>query len=253
MKNLLIYISNTLPKTETQLHLPYETKKLLKVQIDNSLSLGWKKEDILLVTNFKYEYKGLNAIVFEDVEYFERKPQASKINAILKLFDAGIIQKNELYWFHDLDAYQLVQFTSEEIGISDDEIALTDYGVTKHWSTGVIFFKAGSRDIFEHIKHITYKYNINEELALEILLKKHKDKIKRLKKLNKSYNFTPPNVRYIGTKVPLPLKVAHFHIVGGTGRFEVEHPVAFFKGQNEKKIPLINKQLITIFDMHGIS
>ena len=86
----------------------------------------------------------------KDVEFFERKPQASKINAIIKLFENGIIKKGELYWFHDLDAFQLQPITEDEIGISDNEIALTDFGGGKYfggedrWSGGVIFFKSGA-------------------------------------------------------------------------------------------------------------
>jgi hypothetical protein len=53
MKNLLIYIS---PEHK---FLP-EYDKLVRIQIDNSLELGWKKEDIMLVTNFIFEYNGVN-------------------------------------------------------------------------------------------------------------------------------------------------------------------------------------------------
>lgn len=252
MKNLLIYISSTGSFEGDHPSLTNDAAKLIKIQIDNNLKLKWKKKDIMLITNFDYEYRGIKARVFKDVEFFKRKPQVSKINAIVKLFDEGLINENELYWFHDLDAYQLLPITEGEINIASDEIAVTDYGVTKQWSTGVVFFRSGSKDIFEHLKHITYKYSINEELALGILLKKHKNKIKRIKKLNKSYNFTPPNVKFIGTKVTWPLKVVHFHIIGGTGRFEVANPVAFFKGNNVKKISLITNQLIKIFDKHKI-
>ena len=49
MKQLLIYIGPT-DKFDD------EHEVLTKIQIDNSLDLGWKKEDILLVTNFPYEY-----------------------------------------------------------------------------------------------------------------------------------------------------------------------------------------------------
>ena len=53
MKNLLDYISPDKDLTKTK--LDGEADLLAKVQIDNSLSLGWKRKDILLVTNFDYE------------------------------------------------------------------------------------------------------------------------------------------------------------------------------------------------------
>ena len=55
MKNLLIFIS---PAGG----FPKEHEELTKMQIDNSLELGWKPEDILLVTNFDYEYRGIKAV-----------------------------------------------------------------------------------------------------------------------------------------------------------------------------------------------
>lgn len=226
--------------------------QLVKVQIENSLALGWKKEDIMLVTNFEYQYGGVKATVLKDVEFFERKPQASKINAIVELFNQGLIKDNEIYWFHDLDAYQLQPIPEAEIDLGSKDMALTDYGVLPRWSTGIVYFKKNSRDIFEKIKSVMYRKNINEELALTKLTNSDVSIASRIKKLNKSYNFTPPMVKFLYTTIIKPLKVAHFHIVGGNGRFEVKNPVAFFKGENQLHIPLITKRLIGIFDAHGI-
>ena len=33
-----------------------------KAQIDNSIERGWKKEDIIIGTNFDFEYKGIKNI-----------------------------------------------------------------------------------------------------------------------------------------------------------------------------------------------
>lgn len=252
MKNLLIYISKTGSFDNPRHDLKNDAGVLIKVQIDNSLAIGWHKKDILLITNFPYQYKGIKAIC-RDVAFFDRKPQASKINAIVNLFEEGMIKDNELYFFHDLDAYQLLPITEMEIDTGDGDIAITDYGIIPRWSTGVIFFRKGSRDIFEKIKHTIYKYNTNEELALGILTNRSPDIANRIKKLNKSYNFTPPNVKYINKSVSWPLKIAHFHIEGGNGRFEVLNPVSFFKGENAMGNRLITQKLIDVFDSHGIS
>jgi hypothetical protein len=53
MKNLLIHI-NPVSKIFSPEH-----EDLTRIQIDNSLELRWKKEEILLVTNFPYEYRGI--------------------------------------------------------------------------------------------------------------------------------------------------------------------------------------------------
>lgn len=253
MKNLLIYISPTDSFNNPDPNLANDYGQCVKIQIENSLALGWKKQDLMLVTNFDYQYGEIKAIVLKDVEFFERKPQASKINAIVKMFDKGMIEDNELYWFHDLDAYQLQPITEAEINISDNEIALTDYGVLPRWSTGVIFFKKNSVDIFKAIQSVMYKFKINEEFALGKLTRGNDNIAKRVKKLNKSYNFTPPRLKFLYRKAIKPLRVAHFHIIGGgTSRFEVQNPVAFFKGENELHIPLITERLIKIFKYHRI-
>lgn len=249
----MIYISPTGSFDNPRPDVPAnDAAQLVKVQIDNSLNLNWKKEDIILVTNFNYEYRNIKATVLKNVEFFERKPQASKINAIVELFNQSLIKDGELYWFHDLDAYQLQPITPKEIDIKENQIAVTDYGVSNKWSTGVIFFKSGSRDIFEEVKNLIYKHKINEELALGKLIQINPDIAKRVKKLNKSYNFTPVKLRHTYPRAIKPLKIAHFHIVGGNGRFEVKNPVAFFKGENELHIPLITERLIKILESHGI-
>ena len=248
----MIYISPTGSFNNPRSDLCNDAGQLVKVQIENSFLLGWKKEDIILVTNFDYQYGDIKATVLKDVEFFDRKPQASKINAIIKMFEHGLISDNELYWFHDLDAYQLQIITEEEIGLAEADMALTGYGVISRWSTGIVYFKKGSLDIFKQIQQVMYKYNINEEFALGMLTKGNKDIAERTKKLNKSYNFTPPKFTYLYSRALKPLRVAHFHILGGGGRFEVKNPVAFSKGENELHIPLITKRLIKIFDSHGI-
>lgn len=52
MKNLLIY-------TNADKEFSEENKTLVKIHIDNSLELGWDRKDILLYTNFPYEYNGV--------------------------------------------------------------------------------------------------------------------------------------------------------------------------------------------------
>lgn len=47
MKNLLIYVN---PRKDWD----DETRKLIKLQVDNSLDLGWSSRDIILATNFPY-------------------------------------------------------------------------------------------------------------------------------------------------------------------------------------------------------
>lgn len=208
MKNLLIHLNG--PDYEWQ----QEVEPLLKIQIDNGLRF-WKREDILLVTNFEYEYNGVKALVIEDWNYCEFKPTVSKVLAILRLFELDII-KDETYWFHDLDAFQLqpLDFTLTK------DMALTDYGITtirpsynKRWSTGSWFFRRESIDIFQMILERSLKDGINEEASLGRIIKNDSSLRNRIEKINISYNFATRK-RDIEKTLEIairPLKVLHFH------------------------------------------
>jgi len=234
---------------------------LVKVQIDNSLALGWKKEDILLITNFDYQYGVVKATILKDVAFFERKPQVSKINAIIKLFENGMIKKREMYWFHDLDAFQLQPITEDEIGISDNEIALTDFGGGKYfggedrWSGGVIFFKSGAKDILDRIKELAYRKRIDEEEAIGLLVINDPKIRKRVKKINNSYNFIGYKLASVYKKSIKPLKVVHFHPLVGKkrlGGIGEENALRFFKGENPLNTPLVTNRLVKILKYHRI-
>jgi len=262
MKNLMIYISPTgsfdNPRDDLTSN---DAEPLAKVQIENSLELGWKKKDIILITNFKFQYGDFKAIVLPDVEFFDRKPQVSKINAIVKLFQKGMIDKNELYWFHDLDAFQLTPIKASEIKLKVDEIALTDFGGAKsflgrdRWSGGIIYFKSGSYDLFVRIKGLCYKKRIDEEEALGLLVVGDPKIRKRVKKLNNSYNFIGYNFKSVYKNSIKPLKVVHFHPLAGKKRLSgigKKSALRFFKGENPINTPLLTDKLVKILYYHRI-
>lgn len=222
MKNLLIYINPKRNFSEEwikngELLWKNETENLLKIQIENSFNLGWKHEDIILVMNFPWEYLGVKSIVVDDNNYCKFAPTASKINAICELFDRGLIG-DDLYWFHDNDAFQIGEL---DIDVKD-EIAITDYGITicgrkidERWSTGTIFFRKESEDVFKMLQHaVNNSYKRNEEIALLAMTRCNYGHINdRIKKINITYNFATrrrniPKTFEIADK---PLRVIHFH------------------------------------------
>lgn len=253
MKNLLIYISPTgsfdNPRPDLKSN---DAGPLVKVQIENSLALGWKEEDILLYTNFDFKYGVVKANVLKDVEFFELIPQASKINAIIKLFEKGLINDNELYWFHDLDAFQLYPITESELELGKADMALTDYGFSRRWNTGSIFFKKSSKDIFYRIKEVMYSESVDEETALCMLTVDSISIRERVKRINNTYNFVPYGFN-TGYKMAIkPIKVVHFHPLLGIPHTKIKSSVEFFKGENDLHIPLITERLVKILRYHRI-
>src|SRR5689334_17308152 len=103
-----------------------EDKVMAKIQVDNALTLGWKREDILLATDFPYEYHGIKSVLVEDKNPITWNLTQGKIVAITELFAKGLIKEGELYWFHDFDAFQLEPFTEADLGLSGFDIGLTN-------------------------------------------------------------------------------------------------------------------------------
>jgi len=252
MKNILIYISPNGSFDNPRPDLINDASISVKVQIENSLELGWAKEDIWLFTNFEFEYAGIKARVLDNIDFFDRKPQASKINALIKLFDDGIIKKGELYWFHDLDAFQICTIPELEIDLGEFDMALSDYGLHSRWSTGVIYFGESSRDLFCKIRDVTYRKNIDEERALTFLTKADKGINKRVKKINKSYNFVPRSLEKMYAVSDKPIKVIHFHPLGEVSPREKQRSFYVFNGENSLNIRFIPDRLLKIFKFHGV-
>jgi len=221
MKNLLIYIS---PEHK---FLP-EYEKLVRIQIDNSLDLGWKIEDIMLVLNFFFEYAGVRSIVVGDENICPFYMYSGKINTLIDLWNRGLIKENEIYWYHDFDAFQNYGIIGEELGIESVDIGYTDYGRKPNWNGGSNFFKYGAKDIFGWMKERIYRnpssqpiknhaeayHAYSDESAIRYLMDiNHNNINSRIKRLDSSYNFNlnPITIRECYDKVLKPVRVFHFH------------------------------------------
>ena len=223
MKNLMIHIS-----LRGMFHGEYDS--LVKIQIDNSLAFGWK--DILLVTNFDYEYKGIKSFVVGNSNFCDFWPRTSKINVILDLFNRGMV--DDLIWYHDLDAFQLRKL---EPNIKGYDMGIVTYGharkTTKaEWNSGSFFFNKGAGKIFKAIRNYVYKHKTDEEQAfIEV------DK-SRVKELNKTYNFGVSGFHMNKTISERPIRVAHFHP-------HKKNHMKLFK-------PLLTKRLINVFKQYEL-
>ena len=160
MKNLLIYIGLE-PKFSE------EHEVLTKIQIDNSLELGWKIGDILLVTDFPWKYRGVKSCVVKGNFNALDGNRSSKISVINSLFDMGKIRDGDVVWFHDHDAFQLEPM--KELKLYPKVAAFTIDQKSKGWNAGSFFFTRGAVDMFQKIYTTMMERGTNEQDALTYL------------------------------------------------------------------------------------
>lgn len=267
MKNLMIFI-NPAKKFFG------EPETLIRIQIDNSLDLGWKKEDIILATNFDFEYNGVKSIVVKDENFVPFYIQGSKHKTILELKERGFIKENELYWFHDLDAYQSEVISPSEIMMEEADMALTDYGRLKRLNTGSVFFKSSIVDIIEALSKTQNLFKLGDEQALDVLLygvRENEQKLfnfdtdvlmkipkvsnisNRIKRINITYNFTYFDLIYCYKTAIKPIKIVHFHPDGAYRALFIHRLLDFYMyGKNELNQVLMSERLIKLFHGHGL-
>ena len=255
-----------------------EEKIAVKIQIENSLDLGWKREDIILATNFPYEYKGVKSFLVSGDNYCVFHPQVSKTNVIVDLFKHKLIEPGEIYWYHGFAEYQLNIITESELELDRADMFLSDFGRLPRWSCGSIFFKDSACDIFNWVQSIIYKYQTEEEAALGILTGQDSrvdmDQVEaiwikgytakdipgienineRVRRANITYNFNSGNIRSNYPAALKPIRVARFHFMDRVNPLGPKpNEINFFlHGQNKLGVQIVPERLVKIFGRHGI-
>lgn len=242
MKNILIHL-------HPSKRFNRERELLARIQVDNSLDLGWKAEDIWVITNFPWQHNGVKALKIGDDHFCEVMPRSTNTVTVPYLFESGMIDPGVIYWVHDFDACQMTPFQASDLRLENCDTGLTDYGWSHKWNLGSFFFTQSSKDIFDTIKKDVYGLQTEDERALAALTKQgfFTDRIKRL---NISYNFGMRHVAHNWGIAEKPLKVLHFHPYY---REKGLTPLrVFMYGESDLLIPLMDTRLIKIFQHHGI-
>lgn len=241
MKNLSIYITPLKKYND-------ETLTSIRIWIDNSLDLGWKKNDILFINNFPFEYNGVKSIVVDESSFCPFRPGSTKTCAVADLLERGFMKKGEVYWVHDPDAYQMNVITEKELELGGVDVGWTTYGWSPKWCLGSYFLKDSSKDIFKWIKDTIYEYKAEDERALVKLTKENFNDINsRIKTLNITYNFGQRNIPINYKLADKPIRVVHFR----PKYFQFDNIAQFMHGKNELNKVLMSDRLIKIFHRHG--
>ena len=133
------------------------------MQIDNSLKLGWNKQDLVLITNFPYSYKDVKATVIDYELFVNTEGKTLTSSVVYELLDRKVIGEGELWWFHELHVFQLKPFESDAIKLEGMTAGFIDFGS--------FFFRKDSNKLFEWIRNRTYRLNSDEATALTSLSK----------------------------------------------------------------------------------
>lgn len=248
MKNLLIYI-NPSKKFGREIDL------LARLQIHNSLDMGWNIKDIVLVTNFPYEYKGVKSIVIGGDSFYAASPGSTKTPTISYLLKNNMLE-NDLYWAHDFDAYQNNVIEESEIDLEGFDMGLCTYEYKKDWNCGSIFFKLSAEDLFTIVTKVMYRRarsRAEEKTFYKLTNNGYIDK-NRIKKMNVTYNINMRDIGYTATIASKPLKVLHFHPYSVDDDSKIPNTMlnTFMYGKNKFKRPLMSERLIKLFHSYGI-
>ena len=174
---------------------------LLKAQIHNSLDLNWKIEDIILLTNFDYEYMNVKSI---NAKLNKKCLTGSKMFGMRYLFDHDMV--NDVIWAHDLDAWQNAQFDCPEF--LDAGIAC--YSNSKY-NGGSIFWKKSAEDIVDKIlDEIEGNSENKEEPTLNRILKS-KEYNNRVTNVDNTFNVGCSGYVKRWDRSMKPIRVCHFH------------------------------------------
>lgn len=215
-----------------------------RAQIDNSIERGGKREDIIIGTNFDFEYNGVKNKLLTDV--CEENPFCNKFYGMLEL-----MQKEELesdFWFHDQDAWQL--HDDLDFPKFNGEVAGCTYVFTQEWNTCSLFVKKSAINVLTYIvdfmkMNLDYLKQVQSDENIISMLRGNNTEVSPyLSTINTQYN--------VGrTKMEHRYKLADKPVFVGGFVPQIPDSVRVFNGENnEMKVNLIDEKLDQVFKKH---
>lgn len=185
--------------------------KYVKCQYENSIQLGWDPKDIMLCTNFPYSYKKLEVIRIHNIPSYS--DCAVKYIKIAEFYKKKI--KEEI-WVHDLDCWQLAEFSFPKI----NKIGICKYALLDRVNTGSIFLAPNSEQFlhkFSEFLDTEWRHGCDEKGMAAFLNTSRDFGWEDLKILNIRYNLNNLDGHYGSSfakryrLAQKPILCAHFH------------------------------------------
>ena len=153
MKNVIVYNQLNTTHHGASRWNNEELFRYFRAQIDNSLRLGWKPEDIILGTNFDFEYNGVKSHLLTNI--CEWSGFNNFWYGALELVQKGIITTK--FWLHDHDSWQIAPMEFPEF---NGKVAGAEYVGTQEWNCGSIYF---NENCLETLQYIVSTLEVNKD------------------------------------------------------------------------------------------
>jgi hypothetical protein len=205
MKNLVVWIKKTFDAKHGSTYVFNGEKDsalilgYLRSQIDNSLRLGWKPQNLFVVTNFKFEHRKVQAVQLNDVH--EDCSFVNKWTALRMLWKHGV--KGD-FWFHDADAFQLTPFT---VPGECKDIGFVRYA--KGVQGGSVFFRESGKDLLNHLIQQSKTLGVANDEDVFWKMAFDPEMGKRITWLNPTYNVGRTGWLHRYKNAEKPVRVIH--------------------------------------------
>jgi len=180
-----------------------QLRRLLDAQIENCLMLGWHPKDIVVLANFPYDCQGVRAHL---TKLNDNCLRGSKVFAMDYLFREGMVDSGEVYWTHDLDAWQNHWFECPAFR----DVGIAQYSRPK-LNGGSVFYRLAARDIVaEIVRRLKESQALKEEPTLNQVLRlpAYRD---RVTVLNSTFNVGCSGFVERYQRATKPVLVSHMH------------------------------------------
>ena len=185
-----------------------DIRGFLKYQIEISLALGWKPEDIIIVTNANIKFKNVESIYFK-CKRVKWSRFIYRTYALLYIFKE--LKISDVIWYHDWDAFQLEKFSYSFPANKDISIYYGQYFKRrKQPNGGSMFIRSSFVDILEEWleDQLKTKHDATEPSLQKIL----ENKSNRIFCLSDTYNLGNTAFRKRFARAEKPIKVIHFKV-----------------------------------------
>jgi hypothetical protein len=168
----------------------------LKLQIKNSFLHGCSNDNIKIITNFDFEFMGIEAYKIEDFDYSQNF-WLCKIEPILQYISNNF--DNSVVWYHDLDCWQnqplsCFEYDLRKYNLNSVGVVQYHYRHKKRPQGGSLLFKCNhiTYEVFNNVKKEMCEKHINNEYALKNILSTENN-IFKIEELDTSFNIGQTN------------------------------------------------------------